>query len=636
MEDKNKKRIISNKLESVERELFSSKKEPKIVEPEALHDYHKDVPRAWQNNEDASMTNKKPRKKHLLYSKKFRQIMFVALLFLFGSIIFTALTFFQGGTTVSNNNIDIVVLGNSFVDGGEELPLQVRIANRNRTDLEIADLRIEYSRGAGGVGDAVRDRISLGEISSGKVVEEIIPIMVFGEQGTVRDIVFTLEYRVSNSNAIFVKEYIYPIQIANSPVDVMVDAPSNIISNQTFEIEVTVIQNSTEPTENMMVSAIYPSGFKFVSASPEPDFGDDTWILGDLAPGAERTIQIQGNIKAQSGEERIITILSGSQNPQDEQEIGVQFTSTPHNLVVGAPFISAQMSFNNEAGNDFVVQSGQALTFTLDWENRLQNSLNNVELVLNLSGSGFDPTRVSVNQGFFNTNTNQIIWNSTNNTNLSTLSPGESGKLFFTLTPKAGVSNPVINLAVDASGVVVGGGAGAESVENIYTGTIRVESNIQLSGNVLYSDGPLGNSGPLPPTVGQETTYTVGWTIASSVNDIQNAEVSAELPSYVVWKNQTFPNNEDISYNPVTREVVWDVGSVSSGEGANGARTVYFKVGFNPSLNHVGTNPVLISSSRLDGSDAFTGGSITRTISQLTTSLFGDSAYNPANDGVIQ
>lgn len=634
MEENSKKTIIPNKLESTERELFSAKKEPKQVQEHSFSDYHKDVPRSW-GKEEETMSNKKPRK-HLMHSRKFRQIMFVAFLFFTGSVLFTILTFFQGGTTVSNNNIDIVVLGNSFVDGGEELPLQVRVANRNRTDLEIADMRVEYSRGAGGANDVVRQRISLGEIKSGKVVEEIVPITVFGEQGTVRDIVFTLEYRVSNSNAIFVKEYVYPVNIANSPVDVTVSGPSNVISNQNFDIEVLVIQNSTEAAENMMVSAVYPSGFKFVSASPEPDFGNDTWVLGDLAPGAEREITITGNIKAQSGEERIVTIISGSQDPDDEQEIGVQFTSTPLPLTVGAPFISASVAYGNTEGNEFVVQAGQQLTFNLNWENRLSNSLSNAEIVLNLSGSGFDPARVSVNQGFFNTNTNQIIWNGNNNSNLSSVAPGESGSLFFTITPKTGVSNPVINLSVDASGVVSGSGNTVEEVENIYTGTIRIESNIQLSGSVLYSDGPLNNVGPIPPTVGQETTYTVVWTVSTSVNDLEDAKVTAEIPSYVVWKNQTFPNNEDVEYNPTTREVVWDIGDVNAGSGSNGAKTAYFTLGIIPSASHLGGNPLLIGSAELEGIDSFTSGDISRTISQLTTSLFGDSSYNPATDGVVQ
>lgn len=619
-----------NKLDVVERELFSAKKEPVIERPEPLRDFHTEVPNSWEDTTSTMPTKKT--KKHLLHSRKFRNVLFFALLFLVGSMLFAGLTFFQGGTTVSNRNIDIVVLGNSFVDGGEELPLQVRVANRNRTDLEIADLRIEYSRGAGGVNDIIRNRISLGEIGSGRIVEEIVPIVVFGEQGSVRDIIFTLEYRVPNSNAIFVKEYVYPINIANSPVDVLVNSPSSVVSNQTFETEIVLVQNSTEVATDMMISAIYPSGFRFVSANPEPDFGNDTWVLGDLAPGAERRIVIEGSIRAQSGEERIITIVSGSQDAGDEQEIGVQFTSTPVAVTIGTSFLAAEMSLGQETGTDFVVAAGQQQGFSIAWENRLSNSLNNIELILNLSGSGFDPSRVSVNQGFFNTNTNQIIWNGTNNTELRNVPPGATGNVFFTITPRAGVANPVINVNIDARGVVSGAGATTEEVKNIYSGRIQVESNVQLSGEVLHNDGPFSNTGPLPPTVGQETTYTIGWTAETSVNNLNNTEVVAQLPSYVVWKNQSSPNIENVTYNPVTREVRWDAGTLVAGS----PKTVYFMVGFTPSIGQVDFTPSLTANSRLEAVDAFTGRTITRTINPLTISLFRDGGYDVTQDKVVQ
>lgn len=64
------------------------------------------------------------------------------------------------------------------------------------------------------------------------MAEDIVEVTLFGEQGSVRDITFTLEYRVTNSNAVFVKEYAYQVTIATSPVDVIVTAPSTVVSNK--------------------------------------------------------------------------------------------------------------------------------------------------------------------------------------------------------------------------------------------------------------------------------------------------------------------------------------------------------------------------------------------------------------------
>lgn len=623
------------KLEKTESELFDRNHEPKEQKRHEFHQKKSSLPTDWSSNND-NMKKKPKKKKHLMYSKNFRRLFFVALLFFVGSLIFAMLTFVQGNTTVSNKNIDILVLGNSFVDGGETLPLQVKVANRNRTSLEIADLLVEYSRGAGGSNDIVRDRVSLGEIRAGGIAEEIVDVVVFGEQGTVRDIHFTLEYRVSNSNAIFVKDYTYSVNVANSPVDVLVEGPSDVVSNQVFETEITVVQNSTESAENMIVVAQYPSGFKFESATPEPDFGDDTWVLGDLAPGAKKVITLRGSIKAQSGEQRIITILSGSQNPSDEQEIGVQFTATPYQIEVGTPFISAQVSYNGESSNEFNIGSAQESSFSLEWENKLDTSVSDAEIILQFSGNAFDPTRVSVSQGFFDTNSKKIIWNGNNTSVLENVSPGQKGSLFFTITPKQGVSNPTIEMSVSASGILVGQSTQRDVVENIYTGTARVQSDAQVSAEVLHYAGPFTNTGSIPASVGQETTYTIELSVQSPVNDLENTEVTIEIPSYVAWKNKTFPSSEDLSYNSATREITWDIGDLSSGTGASSKRTVSFQLGVTPSGNHVGLSPTIIDGAELRGKDSFTGTDIFKKINALTISLFKDTNYNAANDAVVE
>ena len=633
MEDTNKINL-SKKLEKTESRLYDRNSEPELVARHNLNDYHKDIPRKW-NVEDSMTKKQTPKnKKHLLHSKSFRKLLFVAGMFFVVSFIFALITFFRGGTTVSNNNIDIVVLGNSFVDGGEELLLQVKVANRNRTSLEIADLLIEYSRGAEGSGDIVRQRVSLGEIGAGDIAEEIVSVVVFGQQGTVRDIDFSLEYRVVRSNAIFVKEYTYPVNIANSPVDVSVEGPSDVVSNQEFNTEILVIQNSTEIVQNMIVKASYPSGFNFVSATPKPDFGDDVWLLGDLAPGAERQISVRGKIRAQNGEERIITIMSGSQDSQDEQEIGVQFTSTPLSISVGAPFVSVNLAQGNEESDEFIVNTNGSTTFSFNYENKLGTSLSNVEITAQFSGSGFDPSRVSVGRGFFNTNNNTIVWNAQNNNDLDSLSPGQKGGLSFSITPDSDVVNPVINVSVDASAIIDGSSTQREVVSDIYSGVIRVESDAQVSAEILYNDGPLVNAGPTPPLVGNETTYTVVLAVSSASNQIDNTEVTAELPSYVEWKAQTYPSNENISYNSATREVTWKVGAVQPG--FNTQRKAYFKIGFTPSVSHVNLAPPIVTQIKLRAEDSFAGTDLFKQIGQLTSSLLRDSGYNPASDRVIQ
>lgn len=621
----------TDELESIENKLYNSSHPFTNSPRHNLVATHNNIPREWASGETSM--NKPKKKKHLMYSKRFRQIFFVGIIFFLSSVVFAGFTFFKGSATVSNSNIDIVVLGNSFVDGGEELPLQIKVANRNKTSIEIADMLVEYSKGAGGDLDMVRERVSLGEIKAGDIVEDIVTVSFFGEQGTVRNINFTLEYRIANSNAIFIKEYSYPVTIATSPIDMKVSGPENILSNQQFTTSIEVFQNSTEITQNMMVVANYPSGFKFENANPKPNFGNDTWLLGDLAPGASRTIEIEGSIKAVSGEEKIITIIGGSQDSEDEQEIGVQFVAVPFELTIGAPFVSADLFVSGSQSQNMVISPTDDTSFSIVWENKLASSISNLEIEAVFSGSAFDPNRVTVNQGFFNNQTNTIIWNGTNNNNLKSISPGQTGNLSFSLIPKSGVLNGTINVSIHANGVPIGQGTMKESVKNIYTGTIKLNSDVSIGGKVLYNEGPFTNSGQMPPIVSNETTYTIEWSVVSSTSNLKELEFRAELPSYVSWKNETHPLNENISYNSNTREVVWKKSNLTSSTIPHKA---YFKVGFVPTSSHIGLNPSLISSSNMSAIDVFTGSEIKKSLSQMTTSLFADSGYNSGNDKVSQ
>ena len=96
--------------------------------------------------------------------------------FLFSFLFFAiglglaAFSVFRGAVTLSSKNVDVVILGNSFVDGGEVLPIQVEIANRNSSDLINAELTLEYPKGATDSSGSEVARVTelLGTIGSGK------------------------------------------------------------------------------------------------------------------------------------------------------------------------------------------------------------------------------------------------------------------------------------------------------------------------------------------------------------------------------------------------------------------------------------------------------------------------------------
>lgn len=73
--------------------------------------------------------------------KRFFVVSFIFFLIALAGALFSV---YKGAITLSSKNVDMVILGNSFVSGGESLPIQVDIANKNSADLVEAELTLAY------------------------------------------------------------------------------------------------------------------------------------------------------------------------------------------------------------------------------------------------------------------------------------------------------------------------------------------------------------------------------------------------------------------------------------------------------------------------------------------------------------
>src|SRR3989338_341686 len=131
-------------------------------------------------------------------------------------------------------------------------------------------------------------------------------------------------------------------------------------------------------------------------------------------------------------------------------------------------------------------------------------------------------------------------------------------------------------------------------------------SVLGLSTRLLYSSGPFTNSGPLPPKVNSETSYTAVWSLTNTSSDLTNVRVYATLPSYVKWQGIIKPIDEKLSYNPINGQIYWDVGELKAGTGFAGSpKEVNFQISFTPGINQAGTMPSLIGQTIASGDDAF-------------------------------
>ena len=567
---------------------------------------------------------------------------FGALLFFAVSIGVAAYTFIYGGNTVSSSNINLSVLGPSLVDGGKETTFQITIENKNAAALTLSDLIVDYPDGTRNADDQkvsmLSERISLGTIAPGASLKQTVRAVLFGAEGSPNTIKATLEYHVAGSNAVFVKEGETAVTIGSSPVAVVVTAPDEAVSGQPVTFEVSVRSNSQGVIKDVSLEGQYPFGFTVTGATPSAALGNSLWNLGDLNPGEEKIVKIQGVLSGQDSEQRVFRFLTGSLSDKTDAHIAIPYLTVPHSLTIQRPFVGADLSLNGDTGATVVATPGQSVQGRITWTNNLDVAIQDLEIDAQISGLALDPASVTASRGFFRSLDSTILWSKDEDSTFASVPPGATGVVEFSFTPKSSAGiNPQIGVSVSVKAKRPTTGDVPEQITSGFTRTVKVGSAVSISATAQHFSGSIQNSGPMPPKVDQETTYTIVLSARNPSNTVSNTKVTATLPAYMSYKNQVAPSGASIVYDERSRSLTWDIGDLKAGAGVtSAAQTVSFKVGLIPSLSQVNNKPALVSSITLSGDDRFTGAKATATVQGPSTEITGESQFQSGMEQVVK
>ncbi len=590
------------------------------------------APTTWNINEEQAES-----KFQIPYTK----IFLGAFIFFILALGFTFSKFFLGSNVVSGDNIDILVSGPVSIAGGEELPLNIEVKNNNNVDLKVVDLRIEYPAGTKSAADQSLDlpRYSevLGDINIGKSEKRLVKSVLFGEENSEKIIKITVEYRITGSSAVFSKEKDFNVLISSSPVNIIVTGPTEINSNQLADFSIDINSNSANIVKNLILKIDYPFGFVFSSSNPKSISSDGSiFAIGDLAPGAKRNIKISGTISGQDGEQRVLKFTVGTPNKDDNTVVDTPLALYMSTVSLKKSSVGLDVSINGESENEVAIDIGRKNTVGIVWKNNLPENIYDMAVKIKFSGQALDNNSVNVDKGLYDSLDNSITFDNNSDQLLSTINPSDEGEMQFdfnTMFPSSKSIASLANSAIKLDISVLGSRAGADSSEVqeiLYsdTKTLKISSGLKLLSRGFRTIGPFENSGPFPPQVDNETTYTITWTATDSFNNVDGAKVSAFLPPDVKWTGYTSPDSEKITYDSGTGEIVWNIGDIKSGVGTNyPARTVSFQVSITPSITQLGTETNLLNEATISGTDAYSGARIGEVKSPVTTSITSDPEY---------
>lgn len=554
--------------------------------------------------------------------------------------------FFNPCSKPSDKNIQITFDVPVGATPGVPADILVHINNQNCVALDYSNLTVNYPTGTRASDNTDKDlhdnKKVFGAILPGASVEFRTKAIFLGEENTDKEIHALLEYRFEKINSVFTKEAMRQVHLLASPINLTVDALSEVNAGQTIELGINTLSNTVISLRDMFVKVEYPQGFTFVDAEPKPTFGNNIWRIGTLDPTAKFAVKIRGTLQGEDTEERVFHTSVGVGSASAERDIDTIYSKALSSVTLKRPFIGVALKFGDKNPEQAVAHFGERITGTINWVNNLPTKIVNAQIEVRLRGVALDRMSVTAGSGgFYRSSDDTIFWDERGDSRLAVMESGDSGQERFSFFPLPSVvgnqllTNPVIIADVTVRGKRISESGVPEEIKTAMTASVKITSQAQFAARAVYYAGPFINTGPIPPRVEQETTYTVIWSVGNTSNNLNNVEVRGVLPPYVRWTGSVSPGTEPITFDRITNQVIWKPGSIVSGTGVGTApRQVAFQVTLTPSLSQVKQSPALMNKIQFTAIDAFTGEAFSDQKSDISTILSTDPKISEL-DGIV-
>lgn len=550
-------------------------------------------------------------------------------------ILFVPATFFE------TENVNIQVHGPSEIQSGERVSWTVDIRNSD-TFLDSASIVFNFPTGAMSVesesSPIARQKRELGSMQPRQSISQTFDAYVFGGRDQKRSVSALIEYKPSGSSATLMKTVDFPFVIVRSPIALSLDMPNDLRTGQNVSIKVRYVSQSDQPISNLGITATVPDGFEIVKTTPEAkknsNIGKIFWKIGNLNPSVSGFVDINGVIRGSDLDSKSFNVVIGIVDTKTNTVAQV-FDEVTMATILHAPFLEVSLEAPSFVG------AGRGGTVNVKWRNNLPVEVRDPILEITPVGDALDIFSLKPAQGSFKDSF--MIWNSSTYPQFHLISPGASGEVSFSFNTKSNLArtseearpslkfNAVFHSTGQLSGFEGVDINGADSIE------IKISTKFAFTAKGAYFSSPISNTGPLPPKVGRETTYTIVWSFANMSNDVNNVIVRADIPPYVKFKNIINPSNADIRYDENTGFVVWNVGKVLAGTGfVRPAMQAAFQVGITPLALQEGQSPDLVSQSEATGVDSYTGETINLLGDKISTDMKDDRGVTNDQVRVVQ
>lgn len=613
----------------------------------------------------------------LEYSKgfTFSKKLLVAFLLLgsMAAAAWSGFIYFKNGISFTSKNVTLEVTAPFTTISGEEYVYNIVINNNESVEIDHGTMTVNLPYGfflsdsnlpyhTDGQDQAKPTNIyswSIPSIPANNDLKLTIRGVLIGEKSNKPIMTANFKYNPKEVTSTFETSTNYTTEIADSILSITSDYDNQTIQDQSQVI--TIHLKNISETQNISDLKFHfelPESFKdpvIQTSSDNIEFDKDAAIT-ETATTENKDVKFNDLTEAQLKEfketktlsikglaagKELVYKLNGKFNVAENGEQQLKFTvdaaDTKNNYLPQATDELAIQVIKGDLITDLIINGktdnqpvsfGGNLQYLIHIKNKSKTALGDVNIRIVIDSPAVDWTKLK-DESKGTVSENQILWTKNNIKGLEVLLPeGEldinfslSLKEYSTLT-KYKPSELTVRSYYQAT---VNKVEELTSSKNFDSKTIvnTFNSNTELSAQGRYFDdqGQTVGSGPLPPLVGQTTTYQIVWQIKNSFNELTDINVIAELPAGV-----TLNQGGNVDAGEITQDgakIVWSVNRMPT---SIDQLTATFLVSVKPESKDLNKLLTLVKESTLTASDKETSGSVTITDAPITTDLTGDEA----------
>lgn len=470
---------------------------------------------------------------------------------------------------------------------------------------------------------------------------------LIGEVGKANIMLADMSYTPSNFSSEFKKSASLESAVSGVGFDITLENTNTALIGETNEIKFKYKAQPESYIKDFRLSVSQADNLEFLTSGVATstdtvtdkiteDLKNGIWQIANVGQG-EKELTIKFKIKEKKTDRQEITVkLETVAATSTSQVMAPTDKFLPfYQKIITYDVIKSDLSLNliiNGSATDQGADFGQRLNYSISFENKGETEMKDVAIMAVLESDFLNwQTLDDKNNGKQNGNT--ITWTKQEIPALASLKKNDQGTIDFSIKIKDQNSIDFSKNYQVKSYIQYNVGdtkPGDDNRSNIIIN--KINSDLKLNEQIRYfnDDNIAVGSGPLPPVVGQSTSFKVYWSIDNNLHDLDNLEVVANLPGNVKWNEKNRASIGTLNYDSQANKVTWQIGRLPVSYKADAE----FNISFTPTVVDRNKIAVLLPGTEVSANDMETGSQIKKTMKAKTTKLDDDSIAN--SDGIVQ